>query len=99
MPTVRFPTAKSFWLPTFGSALVTLAGCSSAPIVYKDRLIEVPVPVREQLDARLTQDCAPSYKPPRTGTLPVSAALDRLAAVEEALAKCRAQLQEIRTIK
>ncbi len=69
-----------------------LSGCG--PL----RTIEVPVPVRVPVDARLTVDCVPRYNVPAAGQLPVQAAMDRLAAVEDALAQCRAQLEALRGV-
>lgn len=76
-----------------------LTACGTAPIVYRDRLVEVPVAVRAPLDARLTADCPPQEPLPQSGPLPVAKALERLAAVEEALIQCRTQLDEIRKIQ
>ena len=56
------------------------------------------MPVVQQLPARLTEDCAPATGVSE-GPVTVGAALDRLAAVEDALAACRARLAEIRSVK
>ncbi len=80
-------------------ALAILTACAPAPVVYRDRLVEVPVAVRAPLDAALTADCVPKADVPAEGAVTVDDALDRLAAVEEALIQCRAQLGEIRKIK
>lgn len=66
--------------------------------MFKDRVIKIPVPVRAELDPRLTADCPPRFDVPTSGRLTVLSALDRLAAVEEALAQCRNQLSEIRDL-
>lgn len=84
---------------TLACALVTLMGCGAGRVVYKDRLVEVPVAVSEPIDRELTKDCEPRSELPYGKVLFVEDALRRLAAVEEALAQCRAQLREIRTIK
>ena len=65
--------------------------------MYRDRVVEVPLPVPAKLDPKLTADCAPEATLSPRGSLPVSHALDRLAAVEDALALCRKQLAEIRS--
>ena len=65
-------------------------------MVYRDRTIEVPVPVVRPLPARLTADCEPRVRVPADGPLTVAAVLDRLAATEDALAVCRNQLGELR---
>lgn len=80
-------------------ALISLQACGHAPVVYKDRVVEIPVAVRAPLDARLTADCEPAAHVPAEGSVTVADALARLAAVEEALIQCRAQLGEIRKIK
>lgn len=100
MPTVKFPPAKSFCMLISLLALVMLTGCANEPtVVYKDRLVEVPLPVRTPLDSRLVADCEPRYDPPQTGPLPVDSALQRLAAVEDALEMCRQQLEALRQLK
>lgn len=58
--------------------------------------IRVPVPVVKPLPDRLVRDCAPRTGVPATGALTVGDALERLAAVEDAIAICRNQLGEIR---
>lgn len=78
-------------------ALLALPGCATERVVYRDRVVEVPLPVPAKLDPMLTADCAPETVLPPSGSLPVSDALDRLAAVEDALALCRKQLAEIRS--
>lgn len=97
---MTFPHAKSFSTLISLLALATLAGCASEPVVvYKDRLVEVPLPVRTPPDPRLVADCEPRYDPPQTGPLPVASALERLAAVEDALEMCRQQLEALRQLK
>jgi hypothetical protein len=97
---MNFPHAKSFFKLICLCALVTLQACASEPrVLYKDRVVEVPLPVRTPLDPRLTVDCEPRNDPPMTGALPVSAVLDRLAAVEDALEVCRLQLEALRNLK
>jgi len=93
------PTVKPFSALILASALAMLTGCASAPVLYQDRTIEVPVPVRTPIDPRLTLDCEPRFDVSSTGPLPVETVLRRLAAVEEALAVCRGQLTELRSIK
>lgn len=78
-------------------ALVALSGCGS--VRYVDRVTEVSTPVRVPVDSRLTIDCEPGYQPPQSGPITLGDALARLASVEEALAQCRAQLDEIRNLK
>jgi hypothetical protein len=60
-------------------------------------LIEVPAPVLVALDSELTRDCEPRTGVPASGKLPIGDVLERLAAVEDALALCRNQLTLIRT--
>ena len=76
-----------------------LTACASGPrVVYQDRLIEVPVPVRAPLDAALTADCPPATDIAPAGPLPVADALRRLAAVEDALLECRLRLLTLRNL-
>src|SRR5690606_30746304 len=78
-PTVKFPLAKLCSVAILVFALGTLLGCATEPpVVYKDRVVEVPLPVRTPIDPRLTVDCEPRYDPPMSGPLPVDAALERL---------------------
>lgn len=78
-------------------ALLVLSACGNAPqVVYRDRAVEVPVPVVQPLDPRLTADCPARTDVPQTGPLTVRQALDRLAAVEDALATCRNQVAVMR---
>jgi len=97
---MKFLHAKSFSRLICLCALVTLQACGNAPrVVYKDRVVEVAVPVQTPIDPRLVLDCEPRFDPPQTGPLKVSAALDRLAAVEDALEMCRMQLEALRNLK
>lgn len=57
--------------------------------------VEVPVPVLVRFPPELTRDCDPRYRYP-ADDLTVEAAIDRLEAVEIALAICRNQLELIR---
>lgn len=80
-------------------ATTFLAGCASQPtILYKDRIVEVPLPVRAPIDPRLVTDCEPRYDLPPSGSLLVGDALKRLAAVEEALTLCRSRLEQLRKL-
>lgn len=79
------------------SVLGGLPGCAN--VRYKDRVTEVPVPVRVPVDPRLTADCAPRFDVPGAGPLTLFDVLSRLAAAEEALQQCRNQLNEIRNLK
>ena len=82
------------------AALLVLSGCASEPqTVYVERPIEVPVPFIQALDPRLTVDCQPRTDVPQSGRLTVGQVLDRLGAVEDALALCRNQLAEIRSTR
>lgn len=72
-----------------------LAGCASSPPVTETRTVEVPVPVVKPLPAELIRDCAPRYLYP-ADDLTVRAIVDRLEAVEIAIAICRNQLELIR---
>lgn len=98
---MRYQTASSFsmsTLPVF--ALLLLQGCESGPdTVYLDRPVEIPVPFVQVIDQRLTIDCEPRTDIPQSGKLTVRQAKDRLAAVEDALAFCRAQIAEIRAVR
>lgn len=58
--------------------------------------MEVPVPVVQKLPADLVKDCQPRTSVPEHGALTVDDTLERLAAVEDALAFCRNQLGVIR---
>jgi hypothetical protein len=78
-------------------ALLMLNACGTPPRVV-DRVVKVPVPVRAPLDPRLTADCPPDVEVPLTGPLPVAAALRREDAVEAALTRCRAQLEQLRSL-
>ncbi len=97
---MHYPTAKRFWRSTLPlCALLTLTACASAPqVVYRDRIVEVPTPVRAPLPANLTADCAPAVTVVPAGTMPLAAVLTRLTAVEDALLACRLQLKAIREI-
>ena len=75
-----------------------LSACGQR-VVYRDREVQVPVPVRAPLDPRLTADCVPDAEVPPTGPLPVADVLRRLDAVEMALGQCRAQVGELRSVK
>lgn len=68
-------------------------------MVYRDRPVEVPKPVVRPVPDRLTRDCVPATAVPFDGALTVKDVLDRLAAVEDALALCRNQVAEIRGAK
>lgn len=96
---MRFPSAKQFSTFSLTCALAMLVACANEPPVFKDRVVKVPVPVRAEIDPRLTEDCEPAADVPLTGVVTVLDALNRLAAVEIALAKCRHQLAQIREIK
>lgn len=61
-----------------------------------DRTIEVPVPVVQPIPDRLTRDCEPRTDVTYDGPLTVALVLERLAAVEDALAVCRNQVGELR---
>ena len=76
-----------------------LQACASAPrVVYRDRIVEVPTPVRAPLPAALTADCAPGADVGAAGPLPLAAVLRRLTAVEEALWECRIRLKALRDL-
>ena len=94
----QFRNLRPFWL-TCAAISFGLVGCAGPRIVYRDRTISVPVPVRAPLDPRLTADCVPDVEVPPTGPLPVADVLRRLDAVEMALGQCRAQVGELRSIK
>lgn len=80
-------------------ALLTLSACAHEPeTVFRDQLVEVPVPVVQRLPERLTRDCEPRTGVPFAGALTVADVLERLAAVEDALAVCRAQAGELRAV-
>lgn len=88
---MRYPAVMSFWPSILLlCALLGLQGCESAPrVVYRDRIVNNPVPVVQQVDPRLTADCEPKTDIPQTGKLTTKDAMERLAAVEDALAICR----------
>lgn len=77
--------------------LELLLGCAPVPsIVYKDRLIEVPVPGKVEIDQRLLADCDPVTSVPMSGSLPLEDVIERLSAVELALDLCRNDKAELR---
>lgn len=55
------------------------------------------MPVVEPLPASLVADCPPSAGVP-AGPIKVGDVLDRLAAVEDALAECRSAMAEVRRL-
>lgn len=77
-----------------------LSGCAAGPpavqIVYRDKIIEKPVPIVTPVDARLLQPCIASYTIPEAGVLPLDYALARLEAVEYALDLCNNDKAELR---
>jgi len=72
-----------------------LAGCKSAPPAVRTEFVNVPVPVVKKLADELTRDCVPvvNYKADR---MTVGDVVERLAAVEDALAICRNEKALIR---
>jgi hypothetical protein len=64
-------------------------------VVEKTSAVEIPTPVVTHLPAVMTKDCAPQYRYP-ADDVTIAAVLDRLEAVEIALAICRNQLEVIR---
>lgn len=71
-----------------------LAGCATPP-VYITRTVQVPVNVpgpMQPVPPELSKDCAPAAL---TGSH-VGEVLERLQAVEDALADCRARMGQIR---
>jgi hypothetical protein len=52
----------------------------------------------QSIDPELSADCPPKTGLPQTGVLTVQALLNRLDAVEAALAICRSRLQDIREL-
>lgn len=81
------------------SALPLLQACETVPeVVYRDRPVEVPVPVVQKLPDRLTRDCPPDFQIPMSGALTVDDSNKRLASLEDALVTCRMQLWEIRNL-
>lgn len=90
--------SASIWL---SSALATslLSGCAAPPVIYKDRLVRIPVPESVPLNAELTMDCPPEETLPPSGPMTVSDIVLRLGAVEDALLVCREELSQIRAIQ
>ena len=77
--------------------VLLLTACASGErVVFKDRIIEKPVPVPLPIDPRLTADCTPVTDVPIEGALTIRDALERLEAVEFALDLCRHDKAEIR---
>ena len=68
-------------------------------MIYKDRLVQVPVPDPVPLGTELTQDCPPAATVPLSGPLTIGQIVMRLGAVEDALLVCREQLSQIRAIQ
>lgn len=73
-----------------------LAGCCDTKVVYKDHVVEKPVPVFKSVPADLLTPCTARTAVPPTGPLTVAATLERLDAVEIALAMCANQIELIR---
>ena len=77
--------------------LLWLTACASEPtVVYRDRLVDRPVPVQGKIDPRLTADCSPAYEIGLSEPITVDVLLRRLESVEEALWMCRLQLEKLR---
>lgn len=95
---MKTPTAlRCLLLISPACVLPLLQACETVPeVVYRDRPVEVPVPVVQKFPDRLTRDCPPDFQIPISGPLTVDDAQKRLASVEFALATCRMQLWEIR---
>ena len=68
-------------------------------MVYRDREVEVPLPVRAPLDARLIADCEPGYAIPPNAVVTLDVVLRRLASVEDSLFLCRVQLEKLRQLE
>ena len=64
-----------------------------------ERAVEIPVPVLKPLPERLTRDCTPRTEVPYNGALTVADVLERLAAVEDALAGCWGRITTIREMQ
>lgn len=80
-------------------ALSLLAGCATEPrTVTRTVTVEVPVPVVKPLPSELTRDCQPRVNYPDT-SMTVEAIVDRLQAVEDALAICRNEKALIRALQ
>lgn len=74
-----------------------LSGCAAhGKVVYRDRTIEVPVPVIQPVPAELLRGCQPRTSVPARGVLTVGDVFERLDAVEVALAMCANQIEIIR---
>lgn len=89
---------RQWILLSFAPLTLLLSGCAPQ-IVYKDRVVTEYVPQPIAIAPGLTLDCEPAYTLPAAGQLPLLAVFNRLDAVEEALAMCRAQLDKIRELE
>ena len=88
--------ASLCWRSTsVGLVLLSLAACAGAPrVVTKTVTVEVPVPVVQRLAPELLRECTARVVYP-AGSLTVGAIVDRLEAVEDALAICANQVAVI----
>lgn len=73
-----------------------LSACANAPLAYRDRAVEAPVPVYKPIKADLIKPCVAHTSVPMQGPLPLADVFERLDAVEIALALCANQIELIR---
>lgn len=98
---MSYPIAQSWkarMLLACVPVMLLLSACTPQT-VYKDRIVQVPVPVQTPLRSELTTDCPPSYNYPAKGPLTVLMLMTRLDSVELALELCRDQMDDIRALQ
>ena len=76
-----------------------VSGCAAPQVVYRDRLVRIPVPDPLPLDPALSADCPPSVTLPLSGPVTVGDMIARLGSVEDALLTCREELAQIRAVQ
>lgn len=93
---MRNQTARRSWLSTTSAfVLLTLAGCASAPqVVVRYETVKVPVLVVQKIDPELLKPCIARFRY-RPDGMPIRDMRERLAAVEDALAICWNQIENI----
>lgn len=93
---MRSPTANVLWrLILSACVLSTLGACETAPKVVTEYVpVEVQVPVVVKIDPDLLKPCIVRYRYKPTG-MPIADMRERLAAVEDALAICWNQIENI----
>lgn len=92
----RRSALHSFGLLCLATAQLSTLGCADSPkVAIKTVVQEIPVPTVKPLPPELVKDCEPKYLYP-VGDITIEGLLDRLEAVEIALAICRNQMELVR---